>query len=172
MLDRRIFLLATAVLVAPPAFAQAPSPDDPVAFLTAIYARAAKGKGDGGGTFVFDTKAAKAKYLSTSLVTLWAQADAHTPKGDIGPIDFDPVTNSQEPDIKTFKIAPEKIEGDRATVTVSFSAHHVILRDQKDSLIRYDLVREASGWKIDDIKGTTEGESWSIRSMLTESLKS
>jgi Protein of unknown function (DUF3828) len=172
MLDRRIFLLATAILVAPPALAQAPSPDDPVAFLTAIYARAAKGKGDSGGSFVFDTKAAKAKYLSTSLVTLWAQADAHTPKGDVGPVDFDPVTNSQEPDVKTFKVAPDKIESDHAAVTVSFTTRHAKFRDQKDTLIRYDLVREAGGWKIDDIKGTTEGESWSIRSMLAESLKS
>jgi hypothetical protein len=171
MIDRRIFLLATAVLAIPPAFAQAPLPDDPIAFLTAIYARAAKGKGDSGGAFIFNTKAAKAKYLSTSLVTLWAQADAHTPKGDVGPIDFDPVTNSQEPDVKAFKISPEKIEGDHATVTVSFTSRHVKSGDQKDTLIRYDLVREASGWKIDDIKGTTEGESWSIRNMLADSLK-
>ena len=109
VLDRRILLLAAVILAAPPAFAQqAPSPDDPAAFLTAIYARVAKGKGDNGGTFVFNTKAAKTKYLSTSLGALWARAEAHTPKGDAGPIDFDPVTNSQDPDVKTFKVAPEK----------------------------------------------------------------
>jgi hypothetical protein len=30
------------------------------------------------------------------MIALWAKADAPTPKGDVGPIDFDPVTNSQE----------------------------------------------------------------------------
>ena len=95
----------------------------PQAFITAIYTRAAKGKGDGGGSFVIDSKAAKAKYLSKSLIALWAKADAHTPKGDIGPIDFDPVTNSQEPDVKSFKITPEQQDADKATLAVAFSGH-------------------------------------------------
>ena len=65
-----------------------PSPNDPASIITAIYTRAAKGKGDGGGAFIIENDAAKAKYLSKSLVALWARADAHTPKGDVGPIDF------------------------------------------------------------------------------------
>ena len=85
--------------------------DDPAGILTAIYTRAAKGKGDGGGAFVIEDKAAKAKYLSKSLVALWAKADAHTPKGDGGPIGFDPVTNSQDPDVKSFKVARREARG-------------------------------------------------------------
>lgn len=38
--------------------------------------------------------------------------------------------------------------------------------------MRYDLVREAGRWRIDDIKGWSDGEAWSIRKMLTDSLKS
>ena len=87
-------LLASAI--ARPALAAAALANDPLSILTAIYTRAAKGKGDGGGAFVIENKAAKAKYLSKSLVALWAKADAHTPKGDVGPVDFDPVTNSQD----------------------------------------------------------------------------
>src|SRR5882724_10416616 len=98
-----------------------PSPADPVAIINAIYARAAKGKGKGGGAFIIENKAAKAKYLSKSLVELWAQADAHTPKDDVGPIDFDPVTNSQEPDVKSFKVAPEKLDADRAIIAVTIT---------------------------------------------------
>ena len=96
-------------------------PNDPVAILNAIYTRAAKGKGDGGGAFVIDNNAAKAKYLSKSLVALWAQADAHTPKGDVGPIDFDPVTNSQEPDVKSFKVVAEKLDADKAVIAVTIT---------------------------------------------------
>jgi hypothetical protein len=67
-----------------------PTANDPVAIINAIYARVAKGKGDGGGGFVIENKAAKARYLSKALIELWAKADAHTPKGDVGPVDFGP----------------------------------------------------------------------------------
>jgi Protein of unknown function (DUF3828) len=174
MFNRRTFLLvaATSAFSASPVLAQAPSPNDPAGILTAIYARAAKGKGDGGGSFIFDTKAAKAKYLSKSLIALWAKADAHTPKGDVGPVDFDPVTNSQDPDVKSFKVTPEKQDADTATLAVAFSGHRVAPKDAIDTVVRYDLVHENGQWKIDDIKGTGDGEAWSIRGLLAESLKS
>jgi hypothetical protein len=44
----------------------------------------AKGKGDGGGTFVIQ-KAARTKYLSNSLVALWAKVDARTRQPVVGP---------------------------------------------------------------------------------------
>src|SRR5215475_8638327 len=119
---RALILSGTAILVAAalplPAMAAPPAADDPAGIITAIYSRAAKGKGDGGGAFVIENDVAKAKYLSKSLVALWAKADAHTPKGDVGPIDFDPVTNSQEPDVKSFKVDAEKLEADKTTIAV------------------------------------------------------
>ena len=107
MITRRMLVLAgiaapLAGLLSQPALAAPPAPSDPVAIVNAIYTRVIKGKGDGGGGFVIENKAAKAKYLSKSLIKLWAEADDHTPKGDVGPVDFDPVTNSQEPDVKSF----------------------------------------------------------------------
>jgi hypothetical protein len=150
----------------------APSaPNDPVAIVTAIYTRAAKGKGDGGGAFVIENKAAKAKYLSKSLIALWAKADAHTPKGDVGPVDFDPVTNSQEPDVKSFKVIAEKLEAETAVIAVTLTGRNTPPRKPADQTVRYDLVRDSGDWKIDDIKGASDGEPWSIRDMLTESLK-
>jgi len=147
-----------------------PSPNDPVGIINAIYARAAKGKGDGGGTFIIENKAAKAKYLSKSLVDLWARADAHTPKEDVPPIDFDPVTNSQEPDVKTFKVVAEKLEADKAVIAATI-AGRMPRAKPSDNTIRYNFVREDGKWKIDDISGTIDGEAWSIRDILTESLK-
>jgi hypothetical protein len=64
-----------------PALAEPPAPNDPLVIVNAIYARAGKGKGDGGGGFVIENKTAKARYLSKALIALWAKADAHTPKG-------------------------------------------------------------------------------------------
>ncbi|MBK3663223.1 DUF3828 domain-containing protein [Bradyrhizobium diazoefficiens] len=169
MLTRRSLIATSLLAAATPAFAQAPAPNDPAAILTAIYTRAAKGKGDGGGAFIIENKAAKAKYLSKALVALWAKADAHTPKGDVGPVDFDPVTNSQEPDVKSFKVDAKKMEADKAVITVTITGHR---NDRKpaDQVVRYDFVREAN-WKIDDIKGSSDGEAWSIRKMLVDALK-
>jgi hypothetical protein len=171
MLTRRTFVAVCLLAGISPVFAEAPAVSDPIAILTAIYTRAAKGKGDGGGAFVIENKAAKAKYLSKALVVLWAKADAHTPKGDVGPVDFDPVTNSQEPDVKSFKVDAEKTEADKATIAVSITGHR---NDRKpaDQIVRYDFVRESNNWRIDDIRGSSDGEAWSIRKMLTDSLKS
>jgi hypothetical protein len=175
MLTRRNLLLTslTGLLVATEfgrTHAQSPAPNDPVAIITAIYTRVAKGKGDGGGGFVVENKVAKTKYLSKSLVQLWAKADAHTPKGDVGPIDFDPVTNSQDPDVKSFKVDAEKLEADKALIAVTMTGHGAP-RKAEDEVVRYELAREGKDWKIDDIKGASDGEPWSIRAMLTDSLK-
>ena len=151
--------------------AEPPSANDPVAIVTAIYTRAAKGKGDSGGGFVIESKAAKAKYLSRSLIELWAKADAHTPKGDVGPVDFDPVTNSQDPDVKSFKVEAEKLETDKAVIAVTITDRNTPPRKGADQVVRYAFVHEGDKWKIDDIKGASDGEPWSIRAMLEDSLK-
>ena len=146
--------------------------DDPAGILTAIYTRVAKGKGDGGGTFVIQTKASRTKYLSNALAALWTKADARTRKGDGGPVDFDPVTNSQDPDVKSFKLAAKKQVADKATVAVTIESHQREPRaNPADRTIRYDFVHEAGQWKIDDIKGAVDGGPWSVRALLVDSLK-
>jgi hypothetical protein len=143
----------------------------PAGILTAIYTRVAKGKGDSGGAFVFENKAAKAEYLSKSLIALWAKADARTRKGDGGPVGFDPVTNSQDPDVKSFKVVAEKQEADKAVIAVTIDSHQRPPPKPVDQTIRYDYVREAGGWKIDEIRGAVDGEAWSLRAILTDFLK-
>ena len=140
--------------------------------LAATLPPAALAAPDGGGGFVIENKAAKAKYLSNSLIAVWAKADARTRKGDSGPVDFDPVTNSQDPDVKSFKVAAEKQEADKATVAVTLESHQREARaNAADKTIRYDFVREAGAWKIDDIKGAVDGSPWSVRALLAASLK-
>ena len=169
---RELILSGAASLLAATLPNEAPAADDPAGIITAIYTRAAKGKGDTGGAFVFENKAAKANYLSKSLIALWAKADARTRKGDVGPVDFDPVTNSQEPDIRSFKVVTEKAEAEKAVIAVTFAGRNAPPRKPADRTVRYDFVREAGNWKIDDIKGASDGEPWSIRQMLVTSLKS
>jgi Protein of unknown function (DUF3828) len=175
MITRRALILTAlaapfARLLSRPALAASPAPSDPLAIINAIYARVTKGKGDSGGGFVIENKAAKAKYLSKSLIKLWAAADAHTPKGDVGPVDFDPVTNSQDPDVKSFTAQADKLEANAAVIAVTIATRTPVT-SPADNVIRYNLVREDGQWKIDDISGSSDGEAWSIRGMLTESLK-
>jgi hypothetical protein len=40
-----------------------------------------------------------------------------------------------------------------------------------DDVVRYDFVRDGGHWKIDDIRGATDGKPWSVRGLLTYSLK-
>ena len=172
---RKLILTGAAVLLvltaSHPALAAPPSPSDPVAMIKAIYTRAAKGKGDGGGAFIIENAAAKANYLSKSLVELWAKADARTPKDDVGPIDFDPVTNSQEPDVKSFKVVAEKLEAEKAVIAVTLTGRNARRTKPADRVLRYDFVRDAGQWKIDDIRGASDGDPWSVREMLAASLR-
>jgi hypothetical protein len=175
MMTRRALVLTgatgLAAAISLPALAKPASPNDPVAIVNAIYVRAAKGRGDGGGAFIIENQLAKAKYLSKSLVELWAKADAHTPKGDVGPVDFDPVTNSQQPNVKSFKLVPEKLDADKAVIAVTIAGRGAPRAKSIDNTIRYNLVRDDGQWKIDDISGASDGEAWSIRQMLVSSLK-
>src|SRR4051794_10723081 len=169
---RKLILSAAAALLAPVPLRPAAAADDPAGILTAIYTRVAQGKGDGGGAFVIQTKTARTKYLSNALVALWAKADTRTKKGDGGPVDFDPVTNSQDPDVKSFKVAAEQQGAGKATVAVTIESHQREARaDAADKTIRYDFVQEAGQWKIDDIKGAVDGSPWSVRALLVNSLK-
>jgi len=168
---RELILTGTAGLLAAALPHGALAADDAASIVTAIYARAAKDKGDSGGTFVIENKAARSRYLSKALAALWTKADARTRKGDVGPVDFDPVTNSQDPDVKSFKVAAEKLETDRAVIAVTIDGHQGPRPKPADQTMRYDFVREAGLWKIDDIKGAADGRPWSVRGMLAASLK-
>lgn len=83
MITRRLFAgasIAFALLILGPVrlSAQTPSSFDPPGIVNSIYERVTKGSGD--GVFLIEGKAAKAKYLSKSLIALWAKADDHTRK--------------------------------------------------------------------------------------------
>ncbi|MDR2882045.1 MAG: YbjP/YqhG family protein [Azoarcus sp.] len=162
------FMVALALADPPAAFATPPAPassHEAIAMVEAIYARAVKGKD--GGDFVTANKAARAKYLSRSLAALWDKSDSLVEEGDIGAIEFDPVTNSQDPDIKSFKVTPEKIEADKADIAVALISRHT----PGSRVVRYALVHEAGGWKIDDIKGFIGKDPWSVRGLLTDFIK-
>jgi hypothetical protein len=86
-------------------------------------------------------------------------------------VDFDPVTNSQDPDVKSFKVVVEKQEADKAVIAVTVDSHRGPPAKPTGQTIRYDFVREPGGWKIDEIKGALDGEAWSLRAIIIDFLK-
>lgn len=164
MPSRRTFLLAVAgaslgAVLASPTLAE----DTAEAFLGAIYKKLSAGKGDSGGQIYWLEPKDRPKWFSAALVKLWAAADKRAKsRGDeLGPIDFDPFTASQDPLVKGFKV--EKLDAVppvtklRVTLTGNYEG--------TDGVLVFDLVQE-KGWKIDDIQGSTGGDRWSLKEIL------
>ncbi len=166
MLTRRTLLtltFATATVAALPAFAA----NGPDAVITAIYQRVATGAGDSGGAFVWVEEKDRRRYFSARIVKLWLEASAKTPQGDQGPIDFDLVTNSQDPLVKAFDVAIEKQDARTAIVVVHISDKAGPMTPTPRGTIRYDMVLENDRWRIDDIRGAID-TPWSLRKMLAD----
>jgi Protein of unknown function (DUF3828) len=154
--------LAILALSAAPARAEGPD-----TMITAIYQRAAAGNGDLGGYFLVEPED-RAPYLSKSLAALWTAAEARAQPREAGPIDFDPLSNSQDPLIRAFVVKAERDDGKHATVAATFGPKKQPLDTQPNFTVRYDLVNEDGAWKIDDIRGTVSGgAAWSVRWLLT-----
>jgi hypothetical protein len=73
---------------------------------------------------------------------------------------FDPFIEGQNSLLLDLVIAEPVISGDRASVTVSF--HNF---DHK-SLITLGMVREADGWKVDDVASLAGEQNWLLSWLL------
>ena len=106
-------------------------------------------------------------HFTRRTADLWHRAEAATPKGDQGPISFDPVTVSQDPSVTRFTVAMEEAGPDTARVAVALVGHG---GTKPYATARYHLRRERERWLIDDISGEIEKEPWSVRAMLEAAL--
>jgi hypothetical protein len=91
------------------------------------------------------------RYFAKELADfLWK--DAKESKGEVGVIDFDPLYNAQDTEIKNFVVNKAKVDGGKATVVASFMNF-----DQK-TRITFKLAQQHDAWKISDIQ-YTEGHT-------------
>jgi hypothetical protein len=148
-----------------PLAAQAP---DPVAVVNSIY----NGGSSRGAAFGLDPEE-RHKYFSKSTAALWDKAEAKVnPNGDeLGAIDFDPSTNTQGADVKSFSIVSNKVSGKTASVVVKLVLDNWIRNSPDDNIIRYQLVLEDGNWMIDDIGSAIDGKGWTLRQLLEFNLK-
>ncbi len=77
---------------------------------------------------------------------IWKDGQESAKTGDAGVLDFDPFYQAQDVDgVKNFVIGDAEIDGEKATVVVSFEN-----LGQKMTL-KYQLVQESGNWRIADI---------------------
>lgn len=86
-------------------------------------------------------------FRSAALNALYEADAENTPAGEMGALDFDPYIDGQDYQIANLEIGEPAIEGDTATVLVTFTNFDEPVE------ITYDLVNENGGWVIDDLEG-------------------
>ncbi|MDB5623863.1 MAG: hypothetical protein JWR39_2426 [Devosia sp.] len=148
----RLVLLAASVVLAWGGLAHAQSYDTPEALLEAFYEPYFSGE------FAEDD----AVFRSERLNALY-EADAQsTPAGEMGAIEFDPYVNGQDYELTDFAIGEPLIEGDTATVEVSFTNF------SDPTELTYELVFEDGGWKIDDVASANPDNAYRLSEIFAE----
>lgn len=110
-----------------------------------------------------DTHQLLTAHGSRALVSaLVADRDA-TPVGEVGRLDFDPFSDSQDPLIRDVVVsAPARASGSACAIVVRFDNAGTPTR------IRFALVRENGEWKIDDMLALAPDGTprWRLRDLL------
>ena len=95
--------------------------------------------------FQAENRALVDHYFTKELADfLWK--DAKESKGEVGVIDFDPLYNAQDTEIKNFAVNKAKVDGAKATVVASF------VNFEEKTRITFKLVQQDDAWKISDIQ--------------------
>lgn len=164
MISRRLLLAGLALAL--PVAVRAAGADDPAAFVLSLYDRLAKSRGGSKPAFWQDAKG-RTGVFAKEVVALWKKAeDKAEADGEIGPIDFDVFANAQ--DVRPGKPAASVTDADadkaHVRITLPTAAGKAATADE---VLVFSLVREAGGWRIDNIHGSAGGDPWDLRGLLT-----
>ncbi|WP_421759452.1 hypothetical protein [Devosia sp.] len=133
--------------------------DDPKALLSAIYAPYIAGQ----------TPTGNEQYYSERLRDIFAANAAKQAVDESGAtidpnaaaaLTFDPFIEGQHSLMLDVVLGEPVISGDRAVATVSF--HNF----DHASLLSIAMVKEAAGWKVDDVASLGSGENWLLSWLL------
>lgn len=170
-----ILSAALAAMVSTHAFAEgavSPSPvhpsttpvavEEPRDIVAAIYRLALADLRKANAASPFFDRAARAKYFSKSFDVLVTSNETEAAHEGAAAIDFDPITASQDSEIKNLTLKTDLIDLTKAIVSASFVNHG------QPTVVTYAFVKQDGAWKVDDIRGTTEKEAWSVRKILKD----
>jgi hypothetical protein len=156
--SRLIRTSVVLVLLILPGFMQAaaaanadPEPKD---ILAGIYTDAVKGKAP--SDWLLEPKR-RGKYLSKSMMALWAKVDKKRQEED--PMDWDPTTDTNALELRDFVITTKSRSETAAVLAVK-----MVYRDYTGptSVITYSFVREDGHWRIDEMRSP----KWSLSGHL------
>ena len=105
-------------------------------------------------------RATREKYFSKSFDLLITTSETKAAHDGAAVLDFDPISASQDAELKKVTLKTDLLELGKAVVSASFENYG------QPTVVTYDFVKEDGLWKVDDIKGTTEKEAWSVRKIL------
>jgi hypothetical protein len=157
----RLFAVAAALtgLFASPALADDPAPKD---MVTEIYHIAAGPKGDYQAASAFDDKQVR-KHFTKSLLAADNAMNARSKKLNEPILDFDPITNSQDPSVRNLTIDVESADAAKTIVAAAFDSEGSKTRN----IVRYVFVRDGAVWRLDDISGENGGaDKWDLRELM------
>lgn len=140
-MNRFIFLNLLAFIFISSCLCVGQTPASPEKVVANLYRQHAKQS----PFFQTKNRALVDMYFTKKLADLiWK--DALGSKEEVGALDGDPLYNAQDMDIKKFAIQPAKVQGNKATVNVTFENF-----GKKQASV-FVLTMEPKGWKIEDIK--------------------
>jgi hypothetical protein len=133
--------------------------------VVGIYGISAGKDGSYSGPSAFDNERIRQRYFSKSLIAAIGALQAKSAGEPI--LNFDPITNSEGPDVQDLDIALEAEQPDHVSVAAKFKSA------DDSSIVHYDFVKEGKAWKLDDIRGEIIGQSgqWSLREIIKNSLQ-
>ena len=108
----------------------------------------------------FENKTVRETYFSKGFDVAISAAETKAAHDGDTVLGFDPISATQDAELKKVTLKTDVLELGRAVVSASFMNH------DQPTVVTYDFVKEGSAWKVDDIKGTTEKEAWSVRKIL------
>ena len=151
--------LATSLGLAPQA---ALADDSPVSIVTMFYKVSAGKDGKYSGKSIYYQDSIRAKYFSKDLRrTVVAFEKKSREKDGLG-LDFDPVTDSQDPSVKALKIEQDGESDGEAAVNASFGQEGGTQR----KVVRYVFVRQDNAWKLNNMTSGTGDDGWDLRKLI------
>jgi hypothetical protein len=159
-MNRRAFITTfAAISFAAPAAAAA---DDPKRIVEQLYKISAGKNGKYEGASAFLKADVQKRWYSKSLNGALAAMARKEKKTGEPILDFDPITNSQDPTVKDLTISVESQTDSVATVAAKFAAE-----EKSSQIVRYIFRREGGDWKLDDMTATNNGkDEWKLREII------
>ncbi len=161
MMNRRAFMAGLPLAGACGALAQ--GVEEPRAIVEQMYKISAGKDGKYSEESAFFRAPARKRWFSKSLVAALAAMERKSKRLNEPILDFDPVTNSQDPSVTRLAITTESATPAKTVVLARFYA-----QDAKEPVnVRYVFTREGAAWKLDDMSGDMGGkDGWALRKLI------